>query len=141
MNVEIHPDLQAIMMLYSLPSSFENFRCAIESRDELPDPESLRIKIIEEGEARKADNRGNGTPNAMTAQCKSKPSKNVKNYGNTSEKPPFKFKCHRCRKFGHKAADCKQRTDQSNPNQNANYSLMTSTEESALADSAVSKIM
>lgn len=50
MNVEIHPDLQAIMMLYSLPSSFENFRCAIESRDKLPDPENLRIKIIEEGE-------------------------------------------------------------------------------------------
>lgn len=28
--------------------SFDNFRCAIESQDELPSPETLRIKIIEE---------------------------------------------------------------------------------------------
>jgi hypothetical protein len=53
MDVEINPDLLAIMLLYSLPSSFENFRCAIESRDELPDPETLREKIIEENDARK----------------------------------------------------------------------------------------
>jgi hypothetical protein len=53
MDVGINPDLLAIMLLYSLPSSFENFRCAIESRDELPDPETLRVKIIEENDARK----------------------------------------------------------------------------------------
>lgn len=47
------------MLLYSLPSSFENFRCAIESRDELPTPEVLRIKIVEEYDARKNEVRGN----------------------------------------------------------------------------------
>jgi len=36
MDVQIHVDLLSIMLLYSLPSSYENFRCAIESRDELP---------------------------------------------------------------------------------------------------------
>lgn len=35
MDVEINGDLLTIMLLYSLPSSFENFRCAIESRDDL----------------------------------------------------------------------------------------------------------
>ena len=35
-------------MLYSLPSSYENFHCAIESRDELPKPKALQIKIIRE---------------------------------------------------------------------------------------------
>ncbi|CAB0012048.1 unnamed protein product [Nesidiocoris tenuis] len=30
MGVDIHPDLLTIMLLYSLPESFENFRCAIE---------------------------------------------------------------------------------------------------------------
>ena len=35
-DVDISPDLLAIMLLYSLPPSFENFRCAIESRDKLP---------------------------------------------------------------------------------------------------------
>jgi hypothetical protein len=29
MNIEINGDLLSIMLLYSLPSSFENFRCAI----------------------------------------------------------------------------------------------------------------
>ncbi|CAK9833162.1 Retrovirus-related Pol polyprotein from transposon TNT 1-94 [Anthophora retusa] len=36
----------------ALPASFENFRCAIESRDELPDAESLKVKILEEYDAR-----------------------------------------------------------------------------------------
>lgn len=55
MEVTINPDLLAIMLLYSLPPRFENFRCAIESRDELPSPETLRIKIIEESDARAKD--------------------------------------------------------------------------------------
>lgn len=57
MDVDINSDLLAIMLLYSLPSSFENFRCAIESRDELPSPEELRIKIVEKSDARKNDAR------------------------------------------------------------------------------------
>lgn len=46
MGVEIHQDQLCIMLLYSLPQSFENFRCAIESRDVLPTPEVLKIKIL-----------------------------------------------------------------------------------------------
>lgn len=55
MEVDIHPDLLSIVLFYNLPSSYENFRCAIESRDELPSPETLRIKIVEESEARSND--------------------------------------------------------------------------------------
>lgn len=36
-KVAVNPDVLASMLLYGLPSSFENFPCAIESRDELPD--------------------------------------------------------------------------------------------------------
>ena len=39
-EIAINPDLLTVMLLYSLPGSFENFRCAIESRDNLPTPES-----------------------------------------------------------------------------------------------------
>jgi len=46
MDVEINSDLLTIILLYSLPPSFANFRCAIESRDELPTPEVLRVKIV-----------------------------------------------------------------------------------------------
>ena len=57
MEVDMNPDLLAILLLYSLPSNFENFRCAIESRDELPTPEALRVKIVEESNARRAETR------------------------------------------------------------------------------------
>ena len=53
MDLTINDDLLANMVLFSLPSSFENFRCASESRDELPSPEVLKIKIKEESEAKK----------------------------------------------------------------------------------------
>lgn len=52
MGIEMNDDLIPIMLLYSLPSSFENFRCATESRDTLPDPETLEVKILEEGNSR-----------------------------------------------------------------------------------------
>lgn len=53
MGVDLHPDLVSIMMLYSLPATYENFRIAVETRDTLPKPEELKIKICEESDARK----------------------------------------------------------------------------------------
>lgn len=62
MEMLINHDLLAIMLLYSLPASYDkfnstrfNFRRAIESRDKLPTLETLRVKIIEEADARKKD--------------------------------------------------------------------------------------
>lgn len=54
-QVEIHPDVLATMLLYSLPASFDNFRCAIEARDKLPASDILRVKIVEENEVRKGE--------------------------------------------------------------------------------------
>ena len=61
MDIPIHDDLQAIMLLYSLSPSYENFRVAIESRDNLPSPNQLKIKILEEHEARSKNNSGSST--------------------------------------------------------------------------------
>lgn len=52
LNIEIADELQSIMLLYSLPESFDNFRCAIESRNNLFDPEALKIKILDEDTTR-----------------------------------------------------------------------------------------
>ena len=52
LEVEINKDLLAVLLLRSLPENFENFRCAMSSRDELPSLETLRIKISEEFDAR-----------------------------------------------------------------------------------------
>ena len=51
MGLEVSGDLLSILMLYSAPSTSENFRCAIEARDDLPDTETLKIKLIEEANA------------------------------------------------------------------------------------------
>lgn len=56
MDIQINKELLTIMKLYSLPSEYENFRVAIESRDTLPTPEILKIKIIEEADARQNKN-------------------------------------------------------------------------------------
>lgn len=43
------------MLLYSLPSSYKNFCWAIESRDMVRKAEALKVKILEESNARKQD--------------------------------------------------------------------------------------
>jgi hypothetical protein len=78
MEVEINRDLLAIMLLYGLPDSFENFRCAIESRDHLPTPDVFPVKIIEESNARKTAARG-ASQNALFSNHKANwRKKNVK---------------------------------------------------------------
>lgn len=57
MEIDINRDFLSVILLYSLPISFENFRCAIESRGTLSTPEVLKIKIIEESDARKNNTR------------------------------------------------------------------------------------
>lgn len=78
MDIDINKDLLSVMLLYSLPKSFEKFRCAIEARDELPPAEILRIKITEEYDARKGDSSEKSASALMIKRGvnKKKPSKN-----------------------------------------------------------------
>lgn len=52
MEIEINIDLLSIMLLHNLTSNFDNFSCAIKSRDKLPDVDALIIKIVEESECK-----------------------------------------------------------------------------------------
>lgn len=106
MEVNVNPDLLAIMLLYSLPRTFENFRVAIESRDELPAPETLRVKIIEETDARKGDGRGTCVDAMVAKKQWNKPRKCARD----AKDEKFRYKCHCCRKVGHKAAECTENT-------------------------------
>lgn len=111
MSVNIHKDMLAILLLYSLPSAFENFRCAIESRDELPDPDLLKVKILEESEARLQKN-DESTTGAFMARPKKKFIKKKIESKNDS-KPPnvgkFQVRCYTCNKLGHKSPQCQQK--------------------------------
>ncbi|GBN45704.1 hypothetical protein AVEN_118050-1 [Araneus ventricosus] len=52
LDIFIYEDLTSVMLLHSLPANFETFRVAIESRDELPKLDTIRIKIIDEWQSR-----------------------------------------------------------------------------------------
>ncbi|GBM74391.1 hypothetical protein AVEN_203854-1 [Araneus ventricosus] len=52
LDIVIDEDLTSVMLLYSLPAKFETFRVAIESCDELPKLDTLRIEIIDEWQSR-----------------------------------------------------------------------------------------
>lgn len=119
MDVEINKDLLAIMILYSLPSSYENFRVAIESRDSLPDPESLRIKIIEESQARSSSSRGNNACSERrddalftnrqfqrNFQKRDFNSSDSMNSNKNSNNNYTSLRCFKCKKPGHKANEC-----------------------------------
>lgn len=97
MDIVIHDDLLAIMLLHSLPVSYENFRCAIESRDELPTPQQLRVKIMEEDSSRYNTKVNDKIEGAMFINQKKK----------SGFDTSFKYKCFKCHKMGHKASDCK----------------------------------
>jgi transposase InsO family protein len=118
MDVEINADLLTILVLYSLPSSFEIFRCAIESRDNLPTPEALRVKIIEESEARRSGAHDVSSSGAMFSrnsenrEQRKKPT-GSKNFGGKRE-GTFKIRCFKCNRPGHKAAECRSKNGSEN---------------------------
>lgn len=108
MDVEINGNLLTIILLYSLPSRFENIRCAIGTRDQLSDAESLKVKIIEEYESRKQKAKENDT-NAMFLKQNNRKFINTSNKTNIksqsgSSGSNIKYRCHN--KIGHKTVDC-----------------------------------
>ena len=130
--VDIADDLLTVMMLYGLPSSYENFRCAIESRDELPKPEALRIKIIQESDARRDDRQLNesGAFNASHLQRKSPwKNKRKKNNGrnkNQKNKDISKIVFWKCKNACHYSSQCELNNKYSSNYKKNNLGLLAS---------------
>lgn len=116
MLISINGDLLAIMLFYSLPSSYENFRCAIESRDGLPSADALKVKIIEESEARKQNS--SDVVAAMNVVRKNSGHKRDSKSKRYRERP---FRCYKCGVIGHKADICPKKLS----TQNFKYSVNT----------------
>ena len=114
MDIKIHPDQLAIMLLYSLPANFENFRCAIESRDVLPTPEALRAKIIEENDARNSSEREMSNAMFVNKSGNRKgQNRNKRNDSNSSANDTYEKskknnipRCKICKKPGHTMDKC-----------------------------------
>jgi len=60
-EIKIPDNLLSIMLLSSLPDEFKNFSIAIESCDEIPNIDSLKVKLLEE-KARQNERTGRNEP-------------------------------------------------------------------------------
>lgn len=112
LELNINQELVTILMLYSVPDNYEPFRVAIETREKLPTPEELKIKLLEEFQSRKR-NRDEESSSAMFVAKQNKPR------WQGTRNPPDKnderkeIKCFKCKKVGHIARYCrKQQNDQ-----------------------------
>lgn len=104
MEIKIPQEMIVVLLLSSIPKSYESLRVAIKSRQELPSPEELKVKLLNEYQVRKRNR--DEVSEAMLA------SKSSRNFGKTSDKrnkQKFKFRCHKCQKVGHMAKDCRSR--------------------------------
>ena len=106
-NLEKNGDHLSIMLLNILSASYENFRCAIETRDELPTTEVLKIKMVEETDARQNRKEEKLSDALFARRQNSHNGGKPKKHDNSKPKNNLKFKgfCNRCKKIGHKAID------------------------------------
>lgn len=112
-------------------------------------PETLRVKITEENDARKSNEHSGAPQNAMVAarpsnrkflkkkssNRKGEPAKNESRRSESDDKQ-FKFKCHRCREIGHKAKDCKNRRQSANRTEDVNFYAVTCAYKSSSKDTS-----
>jgi len=109
LDIKIADDLLTILILYSVPGTYENFRIAIETREKLPTPDELKIKLLEEYEARSSkDNNVTSTEQAYFSKNKNRHYDGNRNPGNkkTSQK---NYKCSYCKIKGHSYNQCYKR--------------------------------
>jgi hypothetical protein len=107
MELCIINDLLAILLLYSIPDEYEPFRIAIETQEKLPQLEALKIKLLEEYEARKRNSKENVSDAMFIFKNPGRSSQPKKSENSKTER--FKFACHTCGKIGHMAKDCRSK--------------------------------
>lgn len=88
-----------ILLLSSLPESFDNFVVAIESRDSLPTLATLKIKLLKESESRNMDREHSGSQKMFSSRGEKSTVSQNKNLKQRV--------CWSCGRQGHIAANCK----------------------------------
>jgi len=149
LDIDVNGDLLSVMLLHSLPTDFDNFCCAIKSRDNLPDIDALMIKIIEEADSKA--HKGNETgSNALLSKHQHSKKNNSRNGANTNQRTEkndapntsVKYKCSYCKRKGHKVTDCYRKTKDDTQNLNNDSELFCVCEDTTdMADSACNNIV
>lgn len=100
-GVSLGDEIIVIILLSSLPKSYENFVIAMEIRDELPNFTIMRNKLLEEADRR----------NQTKSECSEQQAYMIKNKTNRDKEGKRNNndgKCFVCGKRGHYAASCRQ---------------------------------
>lgn len=108
-GIKIPNELLSVMLLNSLPSEYDNFCVAIKSRDEVPDIESLKQKLIEqEARLNKLNSKHDDTNqnDALIAKGKGNCKSTSKEH-QAKQKVKFNGNCFKCGKVGHRANNCR----------------------------------
>lgn len=127
-NVTLNEEILVIILLSSLPSSYENFVVAFETRDDLPTLNQLKIKLNEEAERRKrteASENDVNTVSIFNARSGNHNNKNRKSINVTNSSGKYiknvssskhNFNCFNCGRSGHYAKNCRNKVKQNNSN-------------------------
>ena len=134
MDIGIDDDLLSILLLYSVPNTYENFRCAIESLDQLPTPHVLRTKLLEEANFRRNSNAASDHQEALQVDS-NKYKRYVKNRNSLNKNGLTKankvkhIECFYCHKRGHKANQCLKKKNDDHKAQLAQVPEIPNTEQ------------
>lgn len=130
-GIKVPDELLSVMLLSSLPTEYDNFCVAIESRDDVPDIESLKLKLIEQEARLKEQNLkhdDNNQTDAMLAKGRGNPRGQKSTLKERQIKPKnikFQGSCYKCGKIGHRAIEC--RTNKARPTENNAEDAMQAT--------------
>lgn len=130
-EITVPDEMFAIILLSSLNESFENFVVAIESRDVLPSVSALKVKLLEEGERRKAcDEYTEKSEQKIFAARTDKRSSKSNGSSNTKQRGKSNVVCWSCGCRGHIAANCKVKENSTKPEEDksvnkTNFTVLT----------------
>ena len=138
MDIGIADDLLSILLLYSVPNTYENFRCTIESRDQLPTPDALRTKLLEEANSCCNSNAVSDHQEALQVEDSNKYKRYDKNRnslnknGLTKANKAKHIECFYCYKHGHKTNQCLKKKNNDHKAQLAQVPEIPNTEQCLL---------
>lgn len=138
-GIDMNNELLAIILLSSLPPTYEQFVVAMETRDSLPSLQNLKIKILEEADRKVQNESASTSQQAFMARSRhsTKPGRGNKTINSRHGKQNKKLNgnCFTCGKFGHFAIDC-YTNKQGNKNATTSFAVLAATDACALSTSS-----